>query len=124
MRIIIKYFLYTDGDYRLDNAEAFGCTGREVVDEYDDYFDYVGSAEFHNESDLDCKASAKDFLWKFLCDGIRVSYMHAWLLKDFYNIIEELVNQIDLFDHGSARGRRSLNGNHSATRIEIEMTNN
>lgn len=124
MRISIKYFLYTDGDYCLDNAEVFGCTGREVVDEYDDYFDYVGSAEFHNESDVDCKTNAIDFLWRFLCDGIRVSYTHAWLLKDFYNIIEELVDQIDLFDRGTAGARRSLSGNHSATRIEIEITDN
>lgn len=124
MRIVIKYFLYTDGDYRLDNAETLGCTAMNEADEYGDYFDYIGFAEFQSSMDWRCKSDAKDFLWRFLCDGIRVSYTHAWLIKDFYNIIDDLTDQIGLFDRGSAGMRRRLTGNHSATRIEIEMTDN
>lgn len=95
MQINISYTLYTDGDYGLRNAEDFGCTNRDIVVDDFEYYDYVGSMEFKYEEEWRCKSEAKNFLWRFLCDGIHISYTHPWLLKDFYDIMESLENIIN-----------------------------
>ena len=114
MQINISYTLYTDGDYSLRNAEDFGCTNRDVVVDDFEYYDYVGSMEFKYEEEWRCKSEAKDFLWRFLCDGIHISYTHPWLLKDFYDIMESLENVINEYQEGISVDRKStrLNSSH------------
>lgn len=122
MQINISYTLYTDGDYSLRNAKEFGCTNRNVVIDIYEYYDYKGSVEFSNEEDLCCKSEAKDFLWRFLCDGIHISYTHHWLLKDFYDIIESLECVIDEYKDGISVTKRHLAGNYEGTEIKIEIS--
>lgn len=122
MQINISYILYTDGDYSLRNAEELGCTNRNVVVDADDYYDYVGSMEFKHEEEWRCKSEAKSFLWKFLCDGIHVSYTHSWLLKDFYDIMESLENVINEYQGGISVVKRHITGNYEGTEIKIEIS--
>lgn len=122
MKINISYTLYTDGDYSLRNAEEFGCTNRNVVVDDFEYYDYVGSVEFKYEEEWHCKSEAKSFLWRFLCDGISVSYTHPWLLKDFYDIIKSLENVINEYQEGISVAKRHITGNYDGTEIKIEIS--
>lgn len=54
MKIIIIYTLQTDGDYRLDNPEEFGCIKE------DDY-NYSGAVEFAHDEKNRCLMEARDF---------------------------------------------------------------
>ena len=119
MQINISYTLYTDGDYSLRNAEDFGCTNRDVVVDDSEYYDYVGSMEFKYEDEWHCKSEAKDFLWRFLCDGIHISYTHPWLLKDFYDIMKYLENVINEYQEGISVEKRQITGNYEGTEIKI-----
>lgn len=123
MRIEILYKLYTDGDYSLNNPEHFGCTDRNVKTEYDDSYDYVGSKLFENKDEFTCRMLAREFLEEFLCEGIRVSPGHYWLLKDFYNIIDFLINAISKdFEENEREYIRGLSGNQSGTEIIVMIS--
>lgn len=118
MKIVIIYTLYTDGDYRLDNPEEFGCIK-------EDSYHYSGSVEFVFDEKVRCLMEARNFLYKFLCDGLHVSYSHAWLLKDFYDLIESLVNKISHYEpneSGKYICEKSIGGNYSGTNFEILIT--
>lgn len=117
MKIRVRYGFYTDGDYSLRNYEEFGCTGREVEME-DEYFDYVGVMDFENEEVWRCKLDAMSFLEKLLCDGIHISYTHYYLMEDFYNIIESLVEFISQNNTGELCKR--ITGNYDETFIRVE----
>ena len=118
MQINISYTLYADGDYSLRNAEELGCTNR---DNYFECYDYVGSMEFKCEEEWRCKSEAKNFLWRFLCDGIHVSYTHPWLLKDFYDIMESLEDVINEYQEGISVAKKHITGNYEGTEIKIEI---
>lgn len=118
MKIRIDYTLYTDGDYSLRTPEQFGCTERDVAAEWESY-DYVGEMLFEQEEIWHCKADAINFLTKLLCDGISVSYTHYWLLRDFYSMIDELVDFIR--QHGRGSVTRTLSGNYDGTRITVSI---
>lgn len=120
MKIIIKYSLYTDGDYSLMDYNDFGCTDREIEID-DEYFDYLGNAEFDNNEIWRCKHDSKNFLTKLLCDGIHVSYTHYYLIKYFYDVIESLIDFINKNDSGEIC--KSLSGNYEGTRISVEIQN-
>ena len=122
MQINISYTLYTDGDYSLRNAEELGCTNRDVVVDDFEYYDYVGSMEFKYEEEWRCKSEAKNFLWRFLCDGIHISYTHPWLLKEFYDIMESLENIINEYQEGISVAKRHITGNYEGTEIKIEIS--
>lgn len=119
MEIKITYMLCTDGDYTVRSPEKFGCTGREI-EIGDDYFDYIGSVNFHNEEIWRCKNDAKSFLKQFLCDGISISYTHYWLMKSFYDIIEDLIDFINKNDSGMYYG--DISGNQEGTKIMVEIS--
>lgn len=120
MNIRIEYSFYTDGDYSLRNYSMFGCTDREVEIE-DQYFNYIGIADFYNEEIWKCKNEAKNFLTQLLCDGIYISYAHYWLLESFYNIIESLIKFIDENDSGETC--KGLSGNYEGTKISVDIQN-
>lgn len=122
MQINISYTLCTDGDYNLRNAEDLGCTNRDVAVNDFEYFDYVGSMIFKDEEEWRCKSEAKDFLWRFLCDGVHVSYTHPWLLKGFYSIIESLENVINEYQEGISVAKRHITGNYEGTKIKIKIS--
>ena len=120
MKITIIYFLYTDGDYKLNYPQRFKCWKKNI--ELDNqFFDYAGCVEFADDVDLECKYKAKEFLWKFLCDGIHVSYTHPWIIKDFYKIIEDLEKNID---ECTSNGIfiKHLFGNYENTKIQVIIT--
>lgn len=121
MKVIINYKLYTDGDYTLRNPEKFGCIDKCITLNDFEYYDYVGLKEFQNDEKWRCKNNAKDFLWKFLCEGLTISYTHYWLLKDFYNIIEYLTSVIDQFENGVNEITQCISGNYLGTEIKIKM---
>lgn len=118
MKIRISYTFYTDGDYSLRNTEKFGCTGTEMEIE-DDYYNYVGSKEFENEEEWRCKYEARSFLEELLCDGIHVLSTHYWLLKDFYDIIEALMDFI--CNNNSGTKYETLGGNQDGTMIMVKI---
>ena len=120
MRITIDYFLYTDGDYKLKHLQKFKCLQKNV-ELNDQLYDYVGSVDFEDD-EWKCKHEAKEFLWKFLCDGIRVSYTHHWIIKDFYKIIEKLEKVIDEFTFGIVVVSEGLFGNYEGTKIRVIMS--
>lgn len=122
MRIEISYTLCTDGDYSLRNAEDLGCTNRDVVVNDFEHYDYVGSMKFKYEEEWRCKSEAKNFLWRFLCDGIHISYTHPWLLKDFYDIMESLEDVINEYQEGITVVQRHITGNYEGTEIKIEIS--
>ena len=114
MKIDIFYTLYTDGDYCLKEPEKFGG----IRDEDESYL-YNGSVTFIDKEVWRCKNNAKDFLWKFLCEGIHVSYTHPWLIEDFYHCIRGLVDDIDAFESGSSISRQHISGNYDGTILEV-----
>ena len=118
MKIRVSYAFYTDGDYSLQEPEKFGCTGQEVEIE-EDFYDYVGVVEFETIDIVRCKMDAKDFLERLLCDGIHVSSSHYWLLKDFYDIIDGLMNFINHNNSGECYD--TIGGNQDGTVIKVEI---
>ena len=118
MKIRILYTFYTDGDYSLKDPDNFSCTGREVTIE-DEYFDYIGNRDFENEEVWRCKNDAKNFLTQLLCDGLHISYTHHWLVEDFYNIIESLIELINSNDSGELC--KKLTRNYDGTMIGVEF---
>ena len=78
--------------------------------------------EFKNEEDWRCKSEAKNFLWRFLCNGIHISYTHPWLLKDFYDIMKSLENVINEYKEGISVAKRHITGNYEGTEIKIEIS--
>lgn len=78
--------------------------------------------EFKYEEEWRCKSEAKDFIWRFLCDGIHISHTHPWLLKDFYNIMESLENVINEYQEGISVAQRHITGNYEGTKIKIEIS--
>lgn len=120
MKIKIAYTLYTDGDYALRNPEYFGCTGTNVItDDGWEHYDYVGEKTFENEDPWICKMDAKCFLAELLCDGIGVLYTHDYILKDFYDIIQDLKQCIQ--DNNSGVFYKELTGNYEGTRIFVQF---
>lgn len=118
MKIRVSYGLCTDGDYSLRNPKRFGCIQRDVEIE-EDFFDYVGTMDFESEKEWRCKHEVKIFLEKLLCDGFHISYTHYWLLEDFYNIIESLLNFIK--ENNSGELCKKLSGNYDGTYIKIKF---
>lgn len=64
----------------------------------------------------------KSFLWKLLCDGLNVSYIYPWLIKDFYTIIEDLTKVIDSYETGPSVCVRSLSDNYDGTNFRVKIT--
>lgn len=122
MQINISYTLYTDDDYSLRNSKDFGCINQNVMIDNSEYYDYIGFIEFKDEEEWKCKNEAKNFLWKFLCDGIHVSYTHPWLLKEFYDIIESLEEVIAKYQNGVFITKRCITGNYEGTEIEVRIS--
>lgn len=121
MKIKIDYKFYTDGDYTLKNPEQFGCTTTKVSIG-DDYYDYVGAVEFSSQEDSKCKREAKGFLEKLLCDGIHVLYTHYWLLGEFCEAIESLIDGIDDYrSDGKNALSKELTGNQDGTSITVTI---
>jgi len=87
----------------------------------DEYFDYIGVVNLDNDETWRCKHDAKNFLTQLLCDGIHISYTHYWLMEEFYNIIESLINFIDKNDSGEIC--KNLSGNYEGTRIDVYIYN-
>ena len=119
MKIKVSYQFYTDGDYTLRNPEEFGCVERGVKVKGDRCADFVGEMIFEDCDSLVCKADAKSFLQKLLCDGIHVSYTHYYLLEDFYNMIDSFIDFIDCYDRG--KYCQSIDGNQDGTEIRVEF---
>lgn len=119
MRIEISYTLCTDGDYSLRNAEEFGCISRKENNM--ENYDYAGTVKFENEDVWTCKHDAMEFLHKFLCNGLEVSYTHWWLLEDFYKIIESLEEVICAHEAGISGATRCIKGNYEGTVITVSM---
>lgn len=123
MKIEIVYELHTDGDYSLDNPDYFGCTGRNVKTEYDDFYDYIGSKTFEDKDETTCRILARNFLAKFLCDGIHVSYTHFWLLEYFYNMITCLMEEISKgFKEDKKQFFGEISGNQEGTKIIVTIS--
>ncbi len=80
-----------------------------------------GVVNLDNDETWRCKYDAKNFLTQLLCDGIHISYTHYWLMEDFYNIIESLINFIDKNDSGEIC--KNLSGNYEGTRIDVYIYN-
>lgn len=112
MNIKILYTLHTDGDYGLRDMQEFGA-------EEDDEYDYVGEVTFTDKNSTmhTSKLEAIEFLKRFLCEGIYIGTSHMWLMKDFYDIIENLINFIN--DNDSGIYTRSLSGNHEGTEFIV-----
>lgn len=106
------YELHTDGDYSLRTPDKFGCT--EVDSEY-----YAGEMDIINEDKQLEKIYARSFLEKFLCDGLHILYTHYYLMKDFYEIIDELCKFITHNDSGYTI--KELSGNYDGTRIGVAV---
>lgn len=124
MKIIVKYTFYTDGDYALRNCEKFGCIEREAIikgetEDDNEYFDYIGIMVFENNENWRCKSEAKYFLTKLLCNGLEFSYTHHWLMKDFYNIIDYLVEKIEIGKPSVYN--KYLGGNYEGTMIGVTI---
>ena len=119
MKIKVSYQFCTDGDYTLRNPEEFGCVERGVKVKGDRCADFVGEMVFEDYDSLVCKADAKSFLQKLLCDGIHVSYTHYYLLEDFYNMIDSFIDLIDCYDRGEYC--QSMGGNQDGTEIRVEF---
>ena len=118
MKIQIIYELCTDGDISLRKPEKFGCTGQNIEVE-DEYFDYIGNMTFENSNDFLCKEEAQNFLEKLLCDGVRVSHSHYYLIKDFYEIIDYLINFIN--DNNEGLCCKELKGNWDKIQILVQF---
>lgn len=115
MKIDVSYVLQTDGDYSLQNPEEFGGTVTE-------FGKYAGHKVFVHKDPNRCKRAAKKFLSKFLCDGLPVLYTHHWLLNDFYELIDSLIDDLDEYESGDAVLTETLSGNYDDTFITITIT--
>lgn len=113
MKIEISYGFQTDGDYSLKTPKKFGCIGEN------EHFDFIGTKTFTNNETWRCKLEAKTFLEQLLCDGIHISHTHYWLMEDFYDIIDSLIDYINQNDFGTST--RILSGNYSPTTIAVEI---
>lgn len=114
--IKILYTLCTDGDYCLRDTKKFGADKRN--DCMEDEYDYIGEVEFQ---DTDIKHTARTdaviFLEEFLCDGLHIDSSHMWLIKDFYDIIEKLIDFIKNNELGVCM--KSLSGNYEGTEFIV-----
>lgn len=113
MKIKITYFFYTDGDYSFRNLEKFGC---EVME---DETIYTGEIAFQDEKIHSCKSDAKTFLEQLFCDQLHISYLHFYLMDDFYNMIKELVHFIESNDIGEFITK--LSGDYDGTYIQVKI---
>lgn len=118
MKIWISYGFCTDGDYSLRNLDILGCTEKQVTIE-DTVFDYIGVIYSENENESECKLKARTFLQKLLCDCIDISYTHYWLIKDFYIIIDSLIDFID--ENNSGELYKEMDGNYNGTYIKVQF---
>ena len=116
MKIDIFYTLYTDGDYCLREPEKFGGKRDD-----DSSYTYNGSVTFTDE-EFKCKSNARVFLWKFLCDGLHISYTHHWLIEDFYHCIAKLVDGINAFESGKSIVKERISGNYDGTEFILIMS--
>ena len=118
MKIKIEYVFYTDGDYSLKNPEYFGRKAGEEVSSADMFCDYAGEMTFDAEPEI-CKSDARTFLTRLLCDGIEVSWTHFWLVRDFCDMIDALINFI--YEHDSGMSCEKLTGDYDGTYIKVEF---
>lgn len=112
LKIHIKFQLCTDGDYSLNNPELF-CASRNH------YEDYIGEKIYEMENTIRCQIRAREFLEDFLCNGLHVSSSHYYLLKDFYEMIDEAIEFIIKGEDGSLT--KELSGNYNGTYLTIIM---
>lgn len=66
-----------------------------------------------------CQISAREFLENFLCNGLHVSSSHYYLLKYFYEMIDEVIEFIIKGEDGSFT--KELSGNYDGTYLTIIM---
>lgn len=118
--ITVAYWLYTDGDYSLQNPHDFGCTGLDVMIGQD-YYNYTGLVSFSGVDDSSAKSDAKTWLKKFLCDGIHVSYPHYGLLSRFCTIIDELLAFITDSSNKNDSIIKSMGGSHEGSHIVLSI---
>ena len=71
------------------------------------------------ENTIRCQIRSREFLEDFLCNGLHVSPSHYYLLKDFYEMIDESINFIIKGEDGSLT--KELSGNYDGTYLTIIM---
>lgn len=120
MNIKIDCTFHPDGNYMLKNPEAYGCTARNVNSGGKTSIIYECSAVFEDEKIWKCKRDARIFLEKLICEGIRVSYTHWWLLKWFSDATGELIKFID--DSNSGTYCKEIGDETDETKISVTFT--
>ena len=115
LKIVIDWALYTDGDYRLDNAEEYGCK-----DDEREWGHYSGKQTYVMSEDKGCRREAVSFLEKLLCD-IRVGYTHYYLIKDMYEMFEKAMRFIGNKENYGAE-YFYMGGNYDGTELSIKIT--
>lgn len=81
--------------------------------------DYFGEVVFESEIPSTCRINAKEFLSRMLCDGIQISHTHYWLVKSFYDVVNELVEFVEQSEPGVVK--RELSGNQDGTAILVAI---
>lgn len=117
MKINIIYQLYTDGDFHIENQEKINCY------KLSDY-EYSGSKLFTGNNIQDVCIEAQTFLQEFLCEHLRIGSLHYYLLEDFYNIIQSLLDFISNYKSGNVTKCEVLSGNYEGTEFIIIIEEN
>ena len=117
-KIKITYGFYTEGDYSLRNYENFACTGIDT-EVNGEYYNYYGEKIFENEDKYKCKRDAKAFLSSMLCDGIHVVDAQYWILGQFFNKIDNLINFIQ--NNNENEYIETIGKNYDETFIKVEF---
>lgn len=106
MKIIINTYLYTDGDFSLNNPEKYDITADE------DCYIYTGVKTF------DDSTAARKYLEDMLCD-MHVCGSHWRILIQLLDMFEPLINFADDCERGTIR--RYMYGNYTDTKISVAV---
>lgn len=81
----------TDGDYSVHSSDEIVISGE---DEH-----YMTTLQFSGANIVNAVRPAIGALWRILCEHIQVGWTHPYLLKDFYEMIETLEDELEELIH-------------------------
>lgn len=80
----------SDGDYKVESYKEI----KAVKDKDDCHLTRINHT-ISNKNETTALLSVKEMLWNIICNCIRVGTAHHWLIKDFYDGIEDLNDRIN-----------------------------
>lgn len=130
MEVILDAQFHTDGDFHFEDGNNLIDPNRDFYKNWKIKYDHDHSGEteyfyLRAVGSDSCPFPLRDLLESMMCN-LRVSKSHYWLIRDIYNILDEILN-ICVYERDNSEDSVSvtkyLSGNYDGTTISAIVVN-